>query len=681
MSRGTPYPTPQMNSAGRPAGESTKNDAFGDLLSGFTPAVQSKPLNALRPSETGSASWSVNGTTKGADMWDLDALASASERRSMTNVAADGRKEDGFASLAALSPASPANPLGSTTASSRNQSRETKPDAFSDLGDISFGQQPSLLGLAETQKSNLAKSTAAGTDPWDLDFLSTSVPSSPAKTPPLPSANVPKGDRSPSGGPLDFRERDTSGTSDWAQISATPSSPKTSFRKDEISSYSATREPDDDEEPSFRDDTRDFRFISDAEKPSERATRLAGSIMGFGQQVLGKAASSAAKVLNAASKTAVRAATETFQGRISESRTPPAGSSSRFRDSSDDEDSYDEPPVANVPRSTQRTTLAQSGDSISQQKAARQPGPRVDPDILSAADHLRQEGNDHFKAGRFPEAVEKYSLSMDLLPPEAAELVTLYNNRGATYFKIGDYNATIADCTSAQRLAAGDLKSLARRAMAFEGLEKWRSAETDYRQLLAIQSNFPVAAQGLARCRQAQGIDEKGWSAPRDSAPAVSSRPAPVDKGSPKAVESNGAKDDLALLFDPHHVSNTARTTGTSASRPTEDLMATVSPAVQKLRLEDQAAAASETERIRVKDAVDLKISLWLSKRENNIRALLASLELVLWPELGLRNSAMSDLINPAQVKKHYLRVITRTHPDKVCLLTRPQHILHLHRA
>ena len=44
-----------------------------------------------------------------------------------------------------------------------------------------------------------------------------------------------------------------------------------------------------------------------------------------------------------------------------------------------------------------------------------------------------------------------------------------------------------------------------------------------------------------------------------------------------------------------------------------------------------------------------------------------ASLDTVLWPELGWQKVGMHELVTPAQVKIRYTKAIAKLHPDKVC--------------
>jgi len=64
---------------------------------------------------------------------------------------------------------------------------------------------------------------------------------------------------------------------------------------------------------------------------------------------------------------------------------------------------------------------------------------------------------------------------------------------------------------------------------------------------------------------------------------------------------------------------------------------------------------------------VTLQILDWLEGKERNIRALLSTLNTVLWEgETRWRPVGMADLVSPDQVKKYYRKAVLIVHPDKV---------------
>lgn len=57
---------------------------------------------------------------------------------------------------------------------------------------------------------------------------------------------------------------------------------------------------------------------------------------------------------------------------------------------------------------------------------------------------------------------------------------------------------------------------------------------------------------------------------------------------------------------------------------------------------------------------------MWRKGKEDNLRALLSSLDAVLWKELEWKTINLSEILTPSQVKVKYLRAIGKVHPDKL---------------
>ena len=90
------------------------------------------------------------------------------------------------------------------------------------------------------------------------------------------------------------------------------------------------------------------------------------------------------------------------------------------------------------------------------------------------------------------------------------------------------------------------------------------------------------------------------------------------------------------------------------------------SEALNRVREANAAAEAEDQARHDLKDVIDARLQAWKGGKETNIRALIASLETVLWPELGWQKVGMHELVTPSQVKIRYTKAIAKLHPDKV---------------
>ncbi|GAQ84078.1 chaperone DnaJ-domain superfamily protein [Klebsormidium nitens] len=80
----------------------------------------------------------------------------------------------------------------------------------------------------------------------------------------------------------------------------------------------------------------------------------------------------------------------------------------------------------------------------------------------------------------------------------------------------------------------------------------------------------------------------------------------------------------------------------------------------------DDKQASEADERHKCDELYGGYIKQWASGKEGNLRALLSTLQFVLWPECEWAPVQMSDLITGNSVKKVYQKAILRVHPDKV---------------
>jgi hypothetical protein len=289
------------------------------------------------------------------------------------------------------------------------------------------------------------------------------------------------------------------------------------------------------------------------------------------------------------------------------------------------------------------------------------------PTALTTAKTHKQTGTSYYKLGQFTAAHTSYTSAISSLPAKHLLLVPLYNNRALVRLKIGDVGGAVEDCSAVvgivgdwdlgglgegrgrvrvgvegEReggegevvdLGEGFVKALKRRAEAWEGKEKWEEAGKDWEVLGALKwvtgNVRGEAVRGAGRCRRMMA----------SGSTIEETNPKPKPKPKPKPP-----------------------TTKTHPPNPTP------SQALQNLSTQPP----SDAHLLALKDTTDTRLLAWKTGKETNIRALLASLETVLWPELGWRKVGMGEVVSDGQVKVGYLRAIGKVHPDKVRFFSSP---------
>ncbi|RKF60411.1 putative uba ts-n domain-containing protein [Erysiphe neolycopersici] len=274
--------------------------------------------------------------------------------------------------------------------------------------------------------------------------------------------------------------------------------------------------------------------------------------------------------------------------------------------------------------------------------------PHISPATLQSSTQYRLAGTSHFKRGDFASAYTSYSSSLEVLPPTHPINIVLLCNRALTSLKNGLPKSAILDTDKALDLIGesrgdgetidlgpgpeGGLKqmktfygkALLRKAEALEQMEKWKEAGEVWKKCVEQGIGGSAAAEGRTRCEK--------LLAPK-SPPAKLSR----ISSQKKLVRGNS------------HGMNT----GDSA-------------AIKRLREANEKAEIADNQKLELVDRVDARIGLWKDGKSDNLRALIGSLDLVLWEGSGWKSVGLHELIQNNKVKINYMKAIGKTHPDKL---------------
>lgn len=118
---------------------------------------------------------------------------------------------------------------------------------------------------------------------------------------------------------------------------------------------------------------------------------------------------------------------------------------------------------------------------ISYEKLEKQRVSSLDP-----KERLKEEADNFYKQANFEGAIKSYSKCIDSMSDKTCELaLKCYGNRAACYKQLSNFEGTIADSSAVLDQKPDDIKSLMRRAQAFEACEKYKFAMQDVRQVLA----------------------------------------------------------------------------------------------------------------------------------------------------------------------------------------------------
>lgn len=178
------------------------------------------------------------------------------------------------------------------------------------------------------------------------------------------------------------------------------------------------------------------------------------------------------------------------------------------------------------------------------------------------------------------------------------------------------------------------------------------------------------------------GMGARANSAPKQRAPTVDSmfdsqtqnRGTSTSTSMKKASSTANIADDLSAIFGgaPTSSDEFQEVDGESEERRRARLerhqrtRERAAKALAEKNERDMQQQREQAERHRLAETLDFEIKRWAAGKEGNLRALLSTLQYVLWPECGWQPVSLTDLITAAAVKKVYRKATLCIHPDKV---------------
>ncbi|EFQ34212.1 UBA/TS-N domain-containing protein [Colletotrichum graminicola] len=274
--------------------------------------------------------------------------------------------------------------------------------------------------------------------------------------------------------------------------------------------------------------------------------------------------------------------------------------------------------------------------------------PPITPAAIQQSTKHRLEGTAQFKRGDYGAAHSSYSSSLAAVPPSHPLAIVILTNRALTALKTGEPKQAVEDADAAltiigptggqdeqvtvvgdnggeERRDMRDLygKALSRKAEALEQMERWGDAHAVWSTCVKNGVGGPTAISGRQRCQNA--LAPKPKPKPRRAAAASAPRSKPA------------------------------------AATPAKN-----SEAVERLRKQNQAAAQEDDEKFALSEKVDARIAAWRDGKRDNLRALIGSLDQVLWEGSGWKKVGLHELVMANKVKIHYMKAIAKCHPDKL---------------
>lgn len=259
----------------------------------------------------------------------------------------------------------------------------------------------------------------------------------------------------------------------------------------------------------------------------------------------------------------------------------------------------------------------------------------------------RELGSEAFRKGDFEGAITHYSSALQVIPESHLLRALLYSNRSAAYLKAGNLRGAFDDTTKGISIiplrkkgekldekgtSMSDIwvKLVTRNAQAAESMEKFDAALSSWQLLLDNGYASSPVLDAKRRCLKALSPEEQ--------------------------VKQKAASEPA--LKKPQR-----RGWGTTGAAPTS---AEGKAALEKVKASHTKQADEERQKDLLRDKVSIRVDNWQRGNEKNLRALLSTLQNVLWESCDWQPVELSDLVIPKKVRNVYMKAVARTHPDKV---------------
>ncbi|KAG4301922.1 hypothetical protein PCANB_002040 [Pneumocystis canis] len=284
--------------------------------------------------------------------------------------------------------------------------------------------------------------------------------------------------------------------------------------------------------------------------------------------------------------------------------------------------------------------------SIFKIESIEQPNLSISSSLINQINIDRKTAFYAINNGDYSKALKLYTKAIESLPSDHILRTLLLDNRSLCYLQTGNPKASILDCDELLKLIK-NIKD-AEKGITFDKDIKniWKKIMIRRAQSLQLERFEKTKNQQKPIDKNIKRTAE--FKAEKCCVKTFQSDILNID-------DSKDLKNKIDVNMEPYKYSNQKDTIDVSLE----------SEVSKKVNIVNTLDFENE-EKLLLYDKVKEHINRWADGKECNLRALLSTLNQVLWDNLGWENINMANLLSTSQVKKAYIKAISKIHPDKL---------------
>jgi len=173
-------------------------------------------------------------------------------------------------------------------------------------------------------------------------------------------------------------------------------------------------------------------------------------------------------------------------------------------------------------------------------------------------------------------------------------------------------------------------------------------------------------------------IDERWVEVQPGAAATRGTTSAPPGASTPANQSQKPVKKEVGIKLDPSSAVGKSKNVQDAVNKRVNDMQKSQQKAVEEIRHREAAKKSDDAEEDTARKQLEPRIKAWSEEhgKKKQLRALLASLHTILWPDAKWTPITLGDILDDSKCKRAFHKASRVVHPDKTSSLDAPKRFL-----